>query len=493
MSESIARPAVSSDRAAAVTGATSLSLDDQDRIVFASPRGERIKTARLVHSWFLDEDALPKRLTPTASNGAVLLKDTTGSLYLVPVDQWWMSPISIVTNEVALASSGLAALLDRFGTDQPIPGNLDAAQVLTPTNERRRLMEQRILVVVILLGLGAFSADVFGPIVVAIAGGPGTGTFGWLAAAAAAANALVVLVIAAGRRHRRSTPGGTVLRPLVGPSWFLSTASVSTDDHGLVLTDGQGITQRLATPDRHLGRDAVVRAVFVHDDDPRVLLIDGTDTLRAQLPLRTWAPAPEDARALEGLLQGLGVITSAHTDARNRPALALDEMRSRGVGPSSLMLRNAVGSVPAYPFLASSAFTTIVLVGAGSVRPGAASTLVTLVFAAIAVAVVTTIFVVESSSRLPVARIHPEQHGRPDRPQFARRQLTALGVPILGAAVAVFYITRGNPFSAVSILLLVLTVPLVSWLSFRRRRAERGRAPVGFGRWIVIGTPRGDE
>lgn len=461
--------------------------------MFDGPRGERIKSARVVRAWFLDEEALPKRLTPTASNGGVLLEDTSGDLHLVPVDQWWMSPVSIVTNEVALESSGLSALLDRFGTDQPVPEDLAATQVLTPTNERRRLTEQRIVVAVILLGLGAFLVDVLGPIVVAIAGGPSTELRGWLAASAAAANALVVLIIAAGRRHRPSSPEGTVLRPVVGPSWFLTVASVSTDDHGLVLTDGQGMTQRLATPDRHLGRDAVVRAVFVHDDDPRVLLIDGTDTLRAQLPLRTWAPAADDARALEGFLQGLGIITSAHADARNRPVLAMDEMRSSGVGPSSLMSPNAVGSVPAYPFLASSAFTTIVLVGARSVRPGEASTLVTLVFAAIAVAVVTTIFVLESSRRLPVARIHPEQHGRPDRPQFARRQLTALGVPVLGAAVAVFYIARGNPFSAVSILLLALAVPLVSWLSFRRRRAERGRPSVGLGRWIVIGTPRGDE
>ncbi len=493
MPETLARPATSSDRADAATSATRLVIDEQDRIVILDCGGDRTTTDPVARAWFLDEDVLPRRLAPTASNGAVLLEDVNGNLYLVPIDDWWMAPVSVVPRELALRSSGLSTLLDRFATDAPLPGHLASARVLAPTDERRRAVRQKMLIVVILLGLGAFLTDAFGPIVLTMNRVTDAPVLGWISAGAAAANAIVVLAIAAGRRRLPRKLRGQALRPVVGPSWFLDSASISADDHGLVLVDGQGIAQRLATPDRHLGPDVVVRAAFVHDEDPRVLLIDGTDTVRAQLPLRSWAPSPDDALVLREFLQRLGVLTLVSDDVRNQPALALDEMRSSRVGPSSLMLPNVLGSVPAYPFLASSAFTTVVLAGARSASPGDTSTIVTAVSAAIAVAAVAAVFVVESSSRLPVARIRPEQHGRPDRPTLTRRHLVAVGIPLIGAAVAVWYSMQGNVFAAASIPLLVLAVPLVSWLTFRRRRAERGKAPVGLGRWIVIGAPRGDE
>jgi hypothetical protein len=493
MLETLARPAASSDRAAAATSAMRLVIDERDRLVVLDQGGERTTTDTVARAWFLNGDVLPRHLAPTASNGAVLIEDVSGSLNLVPIDDWWMAPVSIVPKELALRSSGLSALLDRFGTEDPPPGHFASAHVLTSTDERRRRRSQKILVVVILLGLGAFLTDAFGPIVLAMTRTPDAPAFGWISAGAAAANAFVVLIVAAGRRRRPRSADAPALRPVAGPSWFLNAASISADDQGLVLVDGQGIAQRLATPDRHLGPDAVVRAAFVHDEDPRVLLIDGTDTVRAQLPLRLWAPSPDEALVLREFLQRLGVLTVASDDLRNQPALALDEMRSSRVGPSSLMLPNVLGAVPAYPFLASSAFTTVVLAGARSAGSGDTATIVTALFAAIAVATVAAVFVVESSSRLPVARIRPEQHGRPDQPALTRRHLVAVGIPLIGAAVAVWYFEQGNIFSATSILLLVFAVPLVSWLTFRRRRAERGKAPVGLGRWIVIGAPRGDE
>jgi hypothetical protein len=489
MPEILARAAAWSDRVAASTAATSVTLDDHDRIVLTHRSGERIVTDRVVRAWFLDGAVLPPRVARTANNGAVLLEDVSGRLFLIPIDVWWMSPVSVAPADVALRSSGFQTLLDRFGTVAPPPGNFASADVLITTDERRRTRGQNLLIIVILIGLSAFLSDVFGPIVTAVP----ADVFGWIAAGAAAANAIAVFALAVARKHRPALSSGPKLRPVDGPSWFRDSAFIGTDDQGLVLTDGQGVTQRLATADRQLGQDAVVRAVFVHDESPRVLLIDGTNTVRAQLPLRLWAPSPDAVLVLAELLQGLGVITDTSEDLRNQPAIALDEMRNSRIGPSSLMLPNAVGAVPAYPFLASSAFTTVVLAGARSANPGAAATFVTALFAAIAVTVVTAVFVVESSSRLPVAPIRPEQHGRPDRPMATRRHLITAGVPLIGTAVAIWYLLQGNVFPAFSILFLVLAVPFISWLSFRRRRAERGRVPAGLGRWFVIGAPRGDE
>ncbi|WNY32870.1 hypothetical protein Q9Q99_11150 [Curtobacterium flaccumfaciens] len=119
MPEILARAAAWSDRVAAATAATSVTLDDHDRIALTHRGGERIVTDRVVRAWFLDGAVLPPRVARTANNGAVLLEDVSGRLLLVPIDVWWMSPVSVAPADVALRSSGFQTLLDRFGTDAP--------------------------------------------------------------------------------------------------------------------------------------------------------------------------------------------------------------------------------------------------------------------------------------------------------------------------------------------------------------------------------------
>jgi len=491
MCETIARAASVSDRRAASADASALLLDEHDRLLVATRNGHRIISEPILRAWYLEGFLVPSRIAPTANNGAILLEDARRR-HLVPVDDWWMTRTMIEGPSVSLASSGLQTLLDRFTSDEPLPTDLASAVVLRPTDETRRRRHQRTLTIVIFIGVLAFLATVFRPVLTLVAA-VRPETVDWAGAAAATANALAVLTIASGRRRRRAPAAPTSLRPSAGPAWFRRTASIAEDEHGLVLTDGQGISQPLATPRRHLGPDAVARAVFVHDHRPRVLLLDGTDTVRSQLPLDRWGASPEQLDALRGRLHSLGILTVDGRDPRDVPPLALDEMRNSTVGVASLMSPNAVGTVPAYPLLASSAFIAAVLAGVDAAGGGTAAAVAAGAAAVIAVAVVTMVFVLESSTRLPIVPVTPGQTGVPDRPRVSVRQLAVVVLPLLGLAVGVWYLAAGNVFSAISLTCLGIAIPVVSWLGFRRRRAGRGRVPVGLGRWIVTGAPRGDE
>jgi hypothetical protein len=71
-------------------------------------------TGRITAAWAVDWSDVPRSVVARPGNGAVAIRDEHGREFVLPIDDWWMSPPTPTQLVTALDSSGLALLIRRY-------------------------------------------------------------------------------------------------------------------------------------------------------------------------------------------------------------------------------------------------------------------------------------------------------------------------------------------------------------------------------------------
>lgn len=488
--EPIADASLLSDRRAAARQIERLLIED-DRLVGQTRDASLTLTGRIEEAWFVEWTEISPLIGRLQVNGAVALRDHSEKTFVIPLDEWWTYPAVAAPVETALGSSGLLQLVERFAVprgssisaSRSLPANAELIVPRGPALFRRAaIVPNTVLVGGLLLVSGAFLAALFLAATVQLLplvlwSGP---------AIVASAAGLVGALVAINGRRRVRTRDHVVLHP-VGPRWFSMNAGIAVEDAGdLVLIDGQGLRRRLATPVTTNAARAVVRAVFTTEPRSRLLLIDGTHTVRAQFDRAVWFPNGADE--LITMLHSVGIMTSSATDERNDPKLSIDESSSVDLPARSLVTVNALGVARVTPVAAA----VVMQLYAASFAAGSGQSWAAAVcwgLAALTLIATCTIIWNETAVRV----------GDPARPRprfsftmhrgFVLVTAVAIGGAVLTAGTALAGRGYQSVFSAIAALLVVLSM----WAAYRRRVLLNGHGAHSLVRWWAIGAPRGDE
>lgn len=427
--------------------------------------------------------ALPKALGVVNASGAVVLT-TADSTHVFPIDEWWIEPAPPSTPRQAVASSGFDDLAECLG--KPIAFDPDAtAGLVSATNvvvhvprshraaetSRRRTIAVAVLLAVVLLPL---------PLVVTAFGrgwADALTVVGWACVVVSAVALANVVLAVIGRRNSAFLPGREpALRPSSGPRWFRNKASISVSGGVLAVDDGRWRTLLLATPLSTSSRSAVVRARLVRGGRSRLVLIDGSDVVRAELPLRFWSES-----GLDELLSRMAIVRDPGTERRSLAALRLDPDRGASVPGSSLVTWTSLGVAPLTPLALS---VVLQLMVAAFARIGGPVTqVVALTLGITSVVVLLAIVGTELGRRLPWVPSRPRGF-RPSR-DFA----FVIGASGILGVVAAVLVVVGEPGAAgYAIGLAVASVP-IQWVVYRHRSVRAQRGVLGIFSWLRAGCP----
>lgn len=413
--------------------------------------------------------ALPKELGVVNSSGAVVLT-TRGGVDVFPVDAWWIDPAPPATPRQAVASSGFEDLAERLGLavsyDPDSTAGLSKASNATahvPLSSEAMVRSRRMTTVIALILAAALLPLPLLLTVFARGWSDGLAVMGWVCAAASAAALVNVVLGVLGRRQHPTAFGERVLRPTDGPRWFQRNAHIDVDRGVIAIADGRWRTILLATPLATSAVSAVVRARVVRGRDPRIVLIDGADVVRAELPLRFWSE-----QHLNALLAELSIVRDGATERRSSGGVRFDTNRGAGVPGASLVMWTSLGVVPLLPLALATVLQLMVSLFA---RIGGALTqAVALALGFASIAVLLTVVGAELSRRLPWAGPHPRGF-RPSR-DFA----SVVGWFVLFAAVCAILVPLGEPGAAWYAAVLAIASTPFQWCLYRHRaiRAEHG-------------------
>lgn len=488
--EVIADASIISDRRAASRQIERLVIED-DQLVGVTRDSSTTLTGRIVEAWFVDWSEISPMIGHLQVNGGVALRDSSDKTFVIPLDEWWTYPAVAAPIETALASSGLLRLIELFGT--PGGGALNIARsmpadarLVVPRSSallrRAAILPNVVLVAGLVLVSGAFLAALFLAAVVRV-----LPLVLWsVPAIAASAAGLFGALVAINGRRRVRTDDYVALHP-TGPRWFSENAQIAVENSGdLVVTDGQGLRRRFVTPVTTNAPRAVVRAIFTTEPRARLLLIDGTQTVRAQFDRAVWFP--EDAEGLVAVLQAAGIVTSSATEERNNPKLSIDESSSIDLPARSLVATNALGVARVTPVGAAVVMQLYAAsFASGSGQLWAAAICWGLGF----LTLIATCGIIWNETSVRV--------GAPGRPRSPLRFIMHRGfavvtvVTIGGAALTVGTAIAGRGYQSVFSAIGALLVVLSMWAAYRRRVLLSGhgaRSPLG---WWASGAPRGDE
>jgi hypothetical protein len=483
--ELVVRAATVSDRAAATGQRIGLVVVDDSVQAVATDGRSQVLCAGVRSIAWAPWSALPKDLGVVNSSGAVVLTARDG-VHVFPVDAWWMDPAPPATPRQAVASSGFEDLAERLGLavsyDPDSTAGLSTASNATahvPLSNDAMVRSRRVTTAVAL-----FLAATLLPLpliltVFARGWSDGLMVMGWVCVAASATALVNVVVGVLGRRPRPTTFGERILRPTDGPRWFQRNAHIDVD-HGIIaIADGRWRTILLATPLATGVASAVMRARVVRGRNPRIVLIDGADVVRAELPLRFWSEQHVDA-----LLAELSIIRDGSPERRSSGAVRFDTNRGAGVPGASLVTWTSLGVVPLLPLALATVLQLMVSVFA---RIGGASTqaaALTLGFASIAVLL--TVVGVELGRRLPWAEPRPLGF-RPSR-VFA----SVVGWFVLFAAVCAILVSFGEPGAAWYAAVLAIASTPFQWCLYRHRAIRAEHGVLDLFAWLGTGC-RGTE
>jgi hypothetical protein len=487
LGELVVRAATVSGRAAAREQSIGLTvMDGAVHAIDAAGRHAILCSGVHVAAW-APWTALPKALGVVNASGAVVLT-TADSTHVFPIDEWWIEPAPPATPRQAIASSGFDDLAERLGT--PIAFDPDAtASLVSAANavvhvprsrraaetSRRRTIAVAVLLAVVLLPL---------PLTVTAFGrgwAEALTAVGWACVVASAVGLANVVLGVIGRRNSVFLPGREpTLRPSSGPRWFRNNASISVSGGVLSVDDGRWRTVLLATPLSTSSRSAVVRARLVRGGRPRVVLIDGADVVRAELPLRFW---PESG--LDALLSRMAIVRDPGTERRSLAALRLDPDRGATVPGSSLVAWTSLGVAPLTPLALSVVLQLMVAAFAriGGPLPQAAALTLGIASVVVLLAIVGT----ELGRRLPWVPSRPRGF-RPSR-DFA---FVVGGFAVLGVVAAVLVVSGDPGAAGYAIGLAVTSVP-VQWVVYRHRSIRAQRGVLGLLPWLRAGCPPTDQ
>uniref|UniRef100_A0A942SWE3 Uncharacterized protein n=1 Tax=Neobacillus citreus TaxID=2833578 RepID=A0A942SWE3_9BACI len=423
--------------------------------------------------------ALPRSTGVVGASGAVTVA-TGQAIHVFPIDAWWVDPAPPATPRQAVSSSGFDDVARRLGLeiayDADTVAGLAESDLLverplssrTADRSRRASIGVALMLAVVLLPV---------PLVLTVFArgwSDGLVAIGWSCAAASAAAFCNVLHGVLGRRERTLGPAGTTVRPVTGPSWFLRHARVAAVDGVLALTDGRWRTMLLATPQTTGSVSAVVRARTVRGNDARVLLIDGTDVVRAELPLRHW-PEPD----ITELLASLAIIRDPSRDRRSSADIRFDTNRGAGLPGLSLVAWTSLGVAPVVPLALTTVLQLMVSVFA---RIGGPTTLaVALVFAGASAALLVVVIASELVRRLPWDPSDPPGF-RPSR-DFASVVVWFLAL----AGLAVFLVLVGESGAAWYAAGLAVASAPFRWCLYRHRAVQSRRGVLDFFTWLRSG------
>ncbi|WP_148071048.1 hypothetical protein [Curtobacterium sp. PhB115] len=307
----------------------------------------------------------------------------------------------------------------------------------------------------------------------------GLAVMGWVCVAASAAALVNVVRGVLGRRQHPTAFGERVLRPTDGPRWFQRNAHIDVDRGVIAIADGRWRTILLATPLATSAVSAVVRARVVRGRDPRIVLIDGADVVRAELPLRFWSE-----QHLNALLAELSIVRDGATERRSSGGVRFDTNRGAGVPGASLVTWTSLGVVPLLPLALATVLQLMVSLFA---RIGGAPTqAVALALGFASIAVLLTVVGAELSRRLPWAGPHPRGF-RPSR-DFA----SVVGWFVLFAAVCAILVPLGEPGAAwYAAVLAIASIPF-QWCLYRHRAIRAEHGVLNLFAWLRTGC-RGTE
>lgn len=490
MTEPLARAALTSDRWAARFDTRQLWLVD-GALVAESDRGRRNVTSTLRNATFIDWTELPPTVSLTAGNGGILLSGDKGS-WLLAVDDWWMEPVMVTSRELALRSSGLNVLLERFPRhdESSVEALVREANLVRPAGHRAARSTALMTAIVIGGGL-AFLAVVYGPLVTTLVNGPGSDAV-WVAIKTLVLLTLATAVfVALSGRIRRKRVEDHGIAPADGPSWFRRTACIGLRNELVVLRDGQGAEQLLSVDQAGSGDAALRRAEFIEGEDgAAAVLRDGTGTIRAQLPAWAWFPDEVRRSELWEWLTARGILTSSTPTTEWAASRSLDPQRSRTISVESLA--NGRLGVQPIPLVAAAAFFCGLVASVPMTEEALPLRIIGWVLAVAVVVAVFATVIIESATRIPVARHVQDPAPTPGR--FPTRGQRNIAIAALaGGALSGWFLHRDNWLGAIDAALFAGVFVIGSWLMSRRRLAERGHRPLGFVRWLRTGAQRGDE
>lgn len=482
--ELVAHAAILSDRRAAQGQFEALALI-AGRLHGVRAKDDIALTGRITAAWALDWSDVPRSVVARPGNGAVAIRDEQGREFVLPIDDWWMSPPTPTQLATALDSSGLALLIRRYGAPTVL-SDATRPTVIVPRIPSLFTRAEIVARVALIGGGSLIPISAIAAVIVALAG-HGLPFELWCLPPIAASLAVLVAAVQvmAGRRHVRQEPSNAI-RPH-GPSWFTEAASFATDSgHQLLLTDGQGLWRRLETPSSTLSPMAVSRVVFAVGDHHAALLVDGTGTVRAELDAATWYPSGADE--LEKFCNALGIVTTHQADVRSSPGQRLDTHSNLDTAKESLSSFNQLGVPRVTPVL----FGTFLPVSAG-VMPFAAGVpwAGALCLTAAATNLVLTCWLGWHETSVRVGDPTKQAADLPKR--MSARSATLATVPIVALLTMIWAIPAGSWGLVGAAVLVAVAFPALSWVAYRRRAliSEHGALPMAA--WWASGAPRGDE
>lgn len=482
--ETVAHAAVLSDRRAARGQVESLAVVD-DRLYGVRSTGHLALTGRIVAAWALDWSDVPRSIVASPGNGAVAIRDEHGREFIVPIDDWWITPSSPTLLSTALDSSGLALLIQRYGASATLNGTPRPTVILP--RPPAFFTRAELLVRVAVLGGGALiPLSVASALVVAATAHRLLWEL-WSLPQIAASIAVVVAAFSViiGRRRITREPTDAV-RPH-GPAWFTSTASLSVNGgQQLELTDGQGMWRRLETPGSTLSPMAVSRVVFTDHARRTALLVDGTGTVRAELDAATWYPDGPDQ--LTALFNASGILTAHQPDVRSSPAQRLDTRSSLDIAKGSLSSGNELGVARVTPVLVATMLPVLgsaTSFAAGLPWAGA----LCLALAATNVGLTCWLGWTETS-----VRVGDPTRVAVDKPNRMSGRSAALTIVVLASLLTLLWTVPAQRWDlVVAAVLLAMALPGLAWVAYRRRALINGSGPLALHRWWLSGASRGEE
>lgn len=451
-------------------------------------------TGPIERAIWLPWQALPRQLGVVQSAGVVLLAESDGRTHVFPIDPWWMEPAPAHATETVLVSSGFAELVSRLGVELEVSGNTppstlwNAVRLHEPV-DRAHLRRERavaravlLLMAVALFGGGVFLL-LFGHRVFTIEEGPRV--LGWVCGVTSAIATLNTVRSLLGRVRMRPRGDRPAIDPQSGSPWFRRTAAIRrTDAGGLDVIDGQGVVSRFDTTASSSSRSAVVRARIVgRAATGRLLLVDGVDVIRAEIPFDAWARDAGGVQALGAFLVDCGLVVETVADRRRTAALTVDEFRSAGApGASLFTAATPLRTAPVTPLVAVLVVQLVVAVFArvGGIVPGA---LAVAAFVASCAALAAAVGV-ELGARLP-------RGARGGAVGSPLRSALTVGWTVVAIGVGVGVgIVHGAAGPIAYGLLVCAAGPLSAWLRYRTRALGRRESVRGFPAWLRHGAPR---
>jgi len=478
----VVRSAVLSDRVAARRQAVGLCVADGAVHAVSVDGSTRPLTGPVRSMAWAPWATLPAGLGVVTAAGAVVATDPDG-VHVFPIDPWWMEPSPAARPAAAVSSSGFADLAERLGITiasdpDAVLGlrRLETAAVHVPRSDAAEDRSRpRTFVVMLLLATTLIGA----PLALVVLGRgwtEGLTLLGWLCVAASALALANLLIGVQGRRRAPWRTADRLLRPAAGPRWFRDHARVGVRGGLLWIDDGRGQTTLLATPTATASVSAVVRARTVGGKRPRIVLVDGVDVVRAELPLGLW-PADE----LDDLLLDRSIVRDPSSERRSSTHVRFDTHHAAQLPGASLVTRTALGVVPLVPLLLATVLQLMVSVFARI--GGALPQSVALAIAFASVSVVLVVVGTELGSRLPAPDGTPAGF-RPTRTFASVVGWSALFVGLAALLVAV----DDAGTAAYALTLAVASVPF-QWCLYRYRALRADRGVLGLPTWLRTGCP----